>query len=74
MTRAPDRYIVARCRIPGEWEWSNPGAERATRAQYDAGLIEMAQGRMPDGALALYAIPRRFRADGRVAYFGRAQG
>lgn len=72
MIRAPDRYIVARCSVPGQWEWTNDRAERDYRRRYDAGWIEMAQGRMPDGALALYAIPRRFRADGRVAYFGRA--
>lgn len=73
--RASDRHIIARRPVTGRdadhWR-PMAGATMsvaAARDAYDAGLVEIAQGRDGD-EMVLYAIPRRERIV-RVAWFGR---
>jgi hypothetical protein len=64
------RYMVAR-RSP--WtDWDNPSGIEKARQDYDAGLVEMCQGK--DGDIIIqYSIPRVFPAPAR-AHFSAPRG
>lgn len=70
------RYLIARYNLNSTWgsrTWASEDAEKIkeARAKYDAGLIEMAQGRDGDWIL-LYAIPRKNPEKNRMPYFSRS--
>lgn len=61
------KYVVARRTVEGS-EWSRPFAVAHARAQYDAGNVELAQGRSKSHFF-LYAFPLKEKTT-RVPYFG----
>ena len=61
------KYVVARRTVEGS-EWSRPFAVAHARAQYDAGNVELAQGRSKSHFF-LYAFPLKEKTI-RVPYFG----
>ena len=61
------KYVVARRGIDGS-PWSRPLAVAHAREQYDAGVVELAQGRSKD-YFFLYAFPLKEKTI-REPYFG----
>jgi hypothetical protein len=52
------KYIIARRSVRGQWPQESLAALKSAQRQYDAGEIEMCQGR--DGDIIIqYAIPRQ---------------
>lgn len=77
MNRASPSHIIARRRLDRAgaiWIYIDGWDRGRLWGQHDAGVIEACQGREVDGEAVYavqYAIPRKVRDAGRVAWFGR---
>ena len=62
------KYVIATRNVHAKgWDENDPAIIKA-RYDYDAGKIEMCQGRQGD-TLILYAIPRKKKAENRKPWF-----
>lgn len=64
MNRASDRYVVAIKPADSRyWVFNGGITQEQMRADYDRGLCELAQRKLPDGSWEQLRIPRKTRAE-----------
>jgi len=64
------RYLIARKSALSMSSWGTDPVIQRAKAQYDAGEIDMAQGRS-ESYIFLYAFPRKVKDESRQPYFSK---